>query len=155
MASTLKSCGTNVVGITLAYVGLVWLRALEQHRNNRWQLSRSDAQNDVGPTPFVNTRPTKLPTKCQSWPYIWLLSGTRLGQWCSLCSNSSFSIIFFLDLLRVLFTCLGKTIMSNFCEKSGRWHSVTCILALCSQQGSFDTKETGCSLAMKIFKYLL
>ena len=95
MASTLKSCGTNVVGITLAYVGLVWLRALEQHRNNRWQLSRSDAQNDVGPTPFVNTRPTKLPTKCQSWPYIWLLSGTRLGQWCSLCSNSSFSIIFF------------------------------------------------------------
>ena len=42
-----------------------WLRELKQHRTNRWQFSRSDEQNDIGTTPFVNVGPTKLPTKYQ------------------------------------------------------------------------------------------
>ena len=30
--------------------------ALDQHRTNRWQLSRPDDQNEIGPTSFVNVR---------------------------------------------------------------------------------------------------
>ena len=55
----------RLVGITLAYAGLVGLRALDQHRTNGWQLSLPDEQNDIGLTSFVNFGPTKLPTKCQ------------------------------------------------------------------------------------------
>ena len=56
-----------MVGITLAYAGLVELRALGQRQTNGWQLSRTDEQNDLGPTLFVNVRPTKLQTKYQRW----------------------------------------------------------------------------------------
>ena len=55
----------RVVGITLAYAGLVGLPALDQHRTNGWQLSWLDEQNDIGLTSFVDVGPTKLPTKCQ------------------------------------------------------------------------------------------
>ena len=37
----------NQVGITLAYAGIFVLRAVDQHRTNRWQLSRPDEQNDI------------------------------------------------------------------------------------------------------------
>ena len=56
-----------MVGITLAYAGLVGLRALDQHRTNGWQLSLPVEQNDIGQTSFVDVGPTKLPTKCQRW----------------------------------------------------------------------------------------
>ena len=65
----------RMVGITLAYARLVGLRALDQHRINGWRLSWPYEQNDIGPTPFVDVGPTKLPTKCQRWPNKWLLSG--------------------------------------------------------------------------------
>ena len=68
----------RMVGITLAYAGLVELRALDQHRTNGWQWSWPDEQNDIGLTSFVDVGPTKLPTKCQRWPNNWLLSGIRL-----------------------------------------------------------------------------
>ena len=55
----------RVVGITLAYEGLVGLPAFDQHRTNGWQLSWPDEQNDIGLTSFVDVGPTKLPTKCQ------------------------------------------------------------------------------------------
>ena len=58
----------RMVDITLAYAGLVGLRALDQHRTNGWQLSWPDEQNVIGLTPFVDVGPTKLPTKCQCWP---------------------------------------------------------------------------------------
>ena len=35
------------------------VRALDQHRTNRWQLSRPDDQNEIGPTSFVNVRAKK------------------------------------------------------------------------------------------------
>ena len=59
-----------MVGIALTYTGLVGLRALDQHRTNRWQLSRPDEQNDIGRTTFVNFGPTKLPTNCQRWSSV-------------------------------------------------------------------------------------
>ena len=52
----------SMVGITLAYAGLVGLRALDQHRS--WP----DEQNDIGLTSLVDVGPTKLPTKCQRSP---------------------------------------------------------------------------------------
>ena len=57
-----------MIGITLAYAGLVGLRALDQHRTNGWQLSLPDEQNDIGLTSFVDVGPTKLPTKCKRLP---------------------------------------------------------------------------------------
>ena len=69
----------RMVGITLAYAGLVGLRTLDQHRTNRWQLCRHDDQNDIGLTSFVDVEPKKLPTKCQRWPYmiaIWVPAST-------------------------------------------------------------------------------
>ena len=33
-----------MVGITLTYAGLVWLRVLDQHRTKGWQLSWPDEQ---------------------------------------------------------------------------------------------------------------
>ena len=65
----------RMVGITLAYAGLVELWALGQCQTNGWQLSRPDGQNDLGPTLFINVGPTKLQTKCQRWSNKWLLSG--------------------------------------------------------------------------------
>ena len=62
-----------MVGITLAYAGLVGLRALDHDRTNGWQSSWTDEQHDIGLTSFVDVGPTKLPTKCQRWPN--LLSG--------------------------------------------------------------------------------
>ena len=44
----------RMVGITLAYAGLVGLRTLDQHRTNGWQLSWPDEQNDIGLTSFVD-----------------------------------------------------------------------------------------------------
>ena len=44
----------RMVGITLAYAGLVGLRASNQHRTNGWQLSWPDDQNDIGLTSFVD-----------------------------------------------------------------------------------------------------
>ena len=57
-----------MVGITLAYVGLIELRALDQHRNNSLQLSRPDEQNDIGPTSFVNVGPTKMQKRANVGP---------------------------------------------------------------------------------------
>ena len=57
-----------MVGIALAYAGLVGLRELDQHGKNRWQLRWADKHNDVAPMSFVNVGPEKLPTKCQRWP---------------------------------------------------------------------------------------
>ena len=45
-----------MVGIMLAYARLVGLRALDQHRTNRWQLSRPHEQNDIGPTHVICQR---------------------------------------------------------------------------------------------------
>ena len=45
-----RDTGKRLVGITLAYAGLVGLRALDQHRTNGWQLSWPDEQYDIGLT---------------------------------------------------------------------------------------------------------
>ena len=45
-----------MVGIMLSYAGLVGLRALDQQRTNRWQLSRPYEQNDIGPTHVICQR---------------------------------------------------------------------------------------------------
>ena len=68
VGTTLAQCDTwnRMVGITLADAGL---RAFDQHRTNGWQLSWPDEYNDIGLTSFVDVAPTKLPTKCQRWPY--------------------------------------------------------------------------------------
>ena len=50
--------------------GLLGLRALEQHKTNRLQLSRPDEQNDIGPTSVVNVN--KLPTLAQGMIAIWI-----------------------------------------------------------------------------------
>ena len=70
VGSTLVQRDTSkrMVGTTLAYAGLVGLRALDQHRTNGWQLSWPEEQNDIGLTSFVDFGPTKLQTKCQRWP---------------------------------------------------------------------------------------
>ena len=60
-----------MVGITLAYAGLVGLQALDQFRTNGWQLSWPDEQNDIGQTSFVDVGPSKLPTFAQQMIAIW------------------------------------------------------------------------------------
>ena len=61
----------RMVGITLAYAGLVGLRALEQHRTNGWQLSWPDKQNDIGLTSFVNKTADRMPALAQQMIAIW------------------------------------------------------------------------------------
>ena len=46
------------------YAVLVGLRTLDQHRINRLQVRRTDEQNDIRPTSFVNVESKTLPTKC-------------------------------------------------------------------------------------------
>ena len=67
-----------MVGITLAYVGLIELRALDQHRNNSLQLSSPDEKNEIGTTSFVNVGPKKLQKKKETLIVMWdvILIGT-------------------------------------------------------------------------------
>ena len=64
----------RVIVITLAYAGIVGLRAYDQFLTNRCRLSRPDNQNKIGLMSFDNIWPKILPTKWQHWPNEWLLS---------------------------------------------------------------------------------
>ena len=62
-----------MVGITLAYAGLVGLRTLNQHRTNDWQLSWSEEQNDIGPTHLSTSGQENCQQNTQRLPNEWLL----------------------------------------------------------------------------------
>ena len=85
----------RMVGITLAYAGLnFWATGVGATSNQPLAVtciyvSRSDEQNDIGPTSFVNVVPTKLPTKSQRWSNEPLLSGIMFGS-----ANVSHNMIF-------------------------------------------------------------
>ena len=59
--------------LRLAYARLVVLRALGQHRNNPWQLRRSDEQNDI--VSFVNVgannTANNMPTLAKRMTALW------------------------------------------------------------------------------------
>ena len=59
-----------MVGITLAYEGLVGLRALDQHRTNGWQFSWPDEQNVIC-WRRANKTADKMPALAQQMIAIW------------------------------------------------------------------------------------
>ena len=62
--------------ITLAYVGLVWLRTLDQLRTNGWQLSWPDEQNGAKfiCRRWANKNTDKMPVLAQQMIAIWAVS---------------------------------------------------------------------------------
>ena len=69
---TQRDTWKRMVGITLAYAGLVGLRALDQYRNrtNGWQLSWPDEQNVICRR-RANKTADKMPALAQQMIAIW------------------------------------------------------------------------------------